>query len=158
VLGLARSTPFTSTRPANSAQKQKGNDADRAADFLVQDEKSRVFLTSMVSCLFAREVYKETVLADCLNAVGYRSLAENVDSVAWRIQKMRWQMRIKTGFDPSSVKIPDRFKQVVTWNGPVDGNYMDSLKKTYSQRIREMAKSEEEVLPEKSKPREDGLA
>ena len=63
--------------PANPAQKQKGNDADRAEDFLVQDEKSRVFLTSMVCCLFAREVYKEAVLADCLNAVGYRSLAEN---------------------------------------------------------------------------------
>jgi len=47
-----------------------------AVEFLVQDEKARVFLTCMVSCLFAREVYKETVLADCLNAVGYRNLAE----------------------------------------------------------------------------------
>jgi len=62
-------------------QKQKGKDVAHAMEFLVQDEKARVFLTSMVSCLFAREVYKETVLADCLNAVGYRNLAENVDSV-----------------------------------------------------------------------------
>jgi aldehyde:ferredoxin oxidoreductase len=97
----------------------------------------------MVSCLFAREVYKDAVLADCLNAVGYRDMAENVDSVAQRVQKMRWQMRIKTGFDPGSVKIPDRFKQVVTWKGPMDTNYLDSLQKTYAQRIQEMAKSEE---------------
>src|SRR5512135_1123247 len=66
-------------------QKQKGKDVAQAVEFLVQDEKARGFLTSMVSCLFAREVYKESVLADCLNAVGYRNLAENVDSVSRRI-------------------------------------------------------------------------
>jgi aldehyde:ferredoxin oxidoreductase len=117
----------------------------QAVEFLVQDEKARVFLTSMVSCLFAREVYKEAVLAECLNAVGYRSLAENMDSVSQRIQKMRWQLRLKTGFDPGSVKIPERFNQVVTWKGPMDKNYLDSLQKTYAQKIREMGKGEEKA-------------
>ena len=134
--------------PANPEQKQRGDDVARAVEFLVQDEKSRVFLTSMVSCLFAREVYKETVLADCLNAVGYRSLAENVDSVSQRIQKMRWQLRLKPGFDPGSVKIPERFKQVVTWKGPLDTKYLDSLQKAYAQRIREMANPEENNSPQ----------
>jgi aldehyde:ferredoxin oxidoreductase len=124
-------------------QKQKGKDVAHAVEFLVQDEKARVFLTSMVSCLFAREVYKEVVLAECLSAVGYRNLAENVDSVAQRVQEMRWQVRMKTGFDPESVKIPERFKQVVTWKGTMDTNYMDSLQKIYAKRIREMAKLEE---------------
>jgi aldehyde:ferredoxin oxidoreductase len=124
-------------------QKQKGKDVAHAVEFLVQDEKARVLLTSMVSCLFAREVYKEAVLADCLNSVGYRDLAENMDSVARRVQRMRWQMRMKTGFDPESVKIPERFKQVVTWKGPLDANYLDSLQKAYAQKIREMAKREE---------------
>jgi len=123
-------------------QKQKGKDVDHAVEFLVQDEKARVLLTSMVSCLFAREVYKEAVLADCLNAVGYRNLAENLDSVAQRVQRIRWQMRMKTGFDPGSVKIPERFKQVVTWKGPMDTSYLDSLQKTYAERIRGMAKLE----------------
>jgi aldehyde:ferredoxin oxidoreductase len=124
-------------------QKQKGKDVTHAVEFLVQDEKARVLLTSMVSCLFAREVYKEAILADCLNAVGYRNLAEMLDSVAQRVQKMRWQIRMETGFDPGSVKIPERFKQVVTWKGPMNTNYLDSLQKTYAQRIREMARSEE---------------
>jgi aldehyde:ferredoxin oxidoreductase len=115
-------------------------------EFLVQDEKDRVFLTSMVSCLFAREVYKEAVLADCLNAVGYRNLAENMDAVARRIQTMRWHMRLKTGFDPESIKIPERFKQVVTWQGPIDTSYLDSLQKTYAQRIRKMATLDESAV------------
>jgi aldehyde:ferredoxin oxidoreductase len=128
-------------------QKQQGKDAAHAVEFLVQDEKARVLLTSMVSCLFAREVYQEAVLADCLSAVGYRNLAENLDSMARRVQKMRWQLRLKTGFDPDSVKIPERFKQVVTWKGPLDTNYLDSLQKNYTQRIREMAKMEESGSP-----------
>jgi aldehyde:ferredoxin oxidoreductase len=128
-------------------QKQKGKDVAQAVEFLVQDEKARVFLTSMVSCLFAREVYKEAVLADCLSAVGYRNLAENVDNVARRAQEMRWQIRMKTGFDPASVRIPERFKQVVTWKGPLDTNYLDSLQTTYAQRIREMGRGEESGSP-----------
>jgi aldehyde:ferredoxin oxidoreductase len=79
--------------------------------------------------------------------VGYRNLAENMDSVARRVQNMRWQMRMKTGFDPGSVKIPERFKQVVTWKGPLDTNYLDSLQKVYAQKIQEMAKSEKSVSP-----------
>ncbi len=133
-------------------QKQKGKDVAKAVEFLVQDEKARVFLTSMVSCLFSREVYKEAVLAECLNAVGYQDLAENLDSVAQRIQKMRWQMRMKTGFDPGTVKIPERFKQVVTWKGPMDTSYLDSLQKTYAKTIREMAKLEEKESTQSQAP------
>jgi aldehyde:ferredoxin oxidoreductase len=133
--------------PANPDPKRKGDDVARAVDFLVQDEKSRVFLTSMVSCLFAREVYKDAVLADCLNSVGYRNLADNMDSVSRRIQNMRWQNRIKTGFNPGAVTIPKRFKEVVTWKGPVDTHYMDSLQEAYAEKIQEMAKSEESSSP-----------
>jgi aldehyde:ferredoxin oxidoreductase len=121
-------------------QKQKGKDVAHAVDFLVQDEKARVLLTSMVSCLFAREVYKESVLAECLNAVGYGKLAETLDPVACRVQNLRWQLRLKSGFDPASVRIPGRFKEIVTWKGPLDGNYLDSLQKTYAGKIREMGK------------------
>jgi aldehyde:ferredoxin oxidoreductase len=95
----------------------------------------------MVACLFAREVYQESVLADCLKAVGYHNLAENLESLARRVQEMRWQIRMKTGFDPGAVKIPDRFKQVVTWQGPLDTKYLDVLQKAYAEKIREMGKA-----------------
>ena len=116
-------------------QKQKGKDVAQAVEFLVQDEKARVLLTSMVSCLFAREVYKEAVLADCLNAVGYGNLAGNLDSVAEKIQKMRWQMRIKTGFDPKTVSIPKRFTEITTWKGAIDKDYLAALMSEYGKQI-----------------------
>jgi len=78
-----------------------------AVDFLVKDEQSRVLLTSMVACLFAREVYKDELLAKCLNSLGYTTLADNMQQVAQHIQKLRWRLRMATGFDPAAVKFPN---------------------------------------------------
>ena len=124
-------------------QKHEEKDVEQALDFLVKDEQGRVLLTSMVSCLFAREVYKDELLADCLNALGYTTLAGNMEQVARHVQKMRWRLRLATGFDPQGVKIPRRFTEVTTWKGAVDEAYLDALKNEYARRIMDLAKDEE---------------
>jgi aldehyde:ferredoxin oxidoreductase len=120
-------------------QKPSGHSVEDAADFLLEDEKDRCFLTSMVACLFARGVYTDDVLADCLKSVGYPALAENMGDVAKEIQQLRWRMRIGSGFRPEQVSIPKRFTEITTWKGPVDRKYLEALKTLYGQRILEMA-------------------
>ncbi len=120
-------------------QKHEEKDVDKAVNFLVNDETGRVFFTSMVACLFSREVYSEEQLADCLRSVGYNGLADSMAEVSRNIQKLRWKTRVATGFRPEEVTIPKRFKEVVTWKGPQDADYLDALQKAYAQRIREMA-------------------
>ena len=124
-------------------QKHEEKDVKQAVDFLVKDEQGRVLLTSMVSCLFAREVYKDELLADCLNTLGYTTLADNMQKVARHIQKRRWRLRVSTGFDPQGVKIPRRFTEVTTWKGKVDEKFLNALKKEYAKRIMDLAKDEE---------------
>jgi aldehyde:ferredoxin oxidoreductase len=120
-------------------QKPIEKDVTKAVEFLVKDEEERIVLTSMVSCLFAREVYKGDVLKDCLASLGYGKLAGAINETARRIQRLRWRLRCETGFDPVSVTIPKRFTEVVTWKGPVDHAYLDALKEAYSKRILELA-------------------
>jgi aldehyde:ferredoxin oxidoreductase len=124
-------------------QKHKDKEVDKAVSFLVQDEQERVLLTSMVSCLFAREVYKREVLAECLGALGYETLAGDLEALSKRIQKERWKLRIATGFDPSAVEIPKRFTEVRTWKGKVDGDYLKVLQSGYATRIMEMGRREQ---------------
>ena len=124
-------------------QKHEEKDVKQAVDFLVKDEQGRVLLTSMVSCLFARAVYKDELLADCLNALGYTTLADNMQQIAQHVQKMRWRLRLATGFDPQGVKIPKRFTEVTTWKGAVDESYLDTLKNEYARRIMDLAGDEE---------------
>jgi aldehyde:ferredoxin oxidoreductase len=120
-------------------QKHTEKDPAKAVEFLISDETSRCFLTSMVSCLFARGVYTETRLAECLKAVGYVKLAEEIPAVSQRIQADRWKLRFASGYDPERVEIPKRFSEVVTWKGPIDGSYLSALKTEYSRRIRALA-------------------
>jgi aldehyde:ferredoxin oxidoreductase len=115
---------------------------EEAVDFLVKDEQGRVLLTSMVACLFAREVYQDELLADCLNSLGYTTLADNMHQVAQHIQKLRWRLRLASGFDPSRVKIPKRFTEVTNWKGPIDPKFLDKIKKEYAKRIIELGKEE----------------
>jgi aldehyde:ferredoxin oxidoreductase len=116
---------------------------EEAVDFLVKDEQGRVLLTSMVACLFAREVYQDELLADCLNSLGYTTLADNMHQVAQHIQKLRWRLRLASGFDPSRVKIPKRFTEVTNWKGPIDSKFLDKIKKEYAKRIIELGKEEQ---------------
>ena len=120
-------------------QKHDEKDVAQAVSFLVTDEQERVFLTSMVSCLFARGVYKPDLLAECLAALGYRAVADNMATIAANIQQKRWQLRLATGFQPEQVKIPKRFREVTTWKGPTDPDYLNALQQAYAGRITAMA-------------------
>jgi aldehyde:ferredoxin oxidoreductase len=94
----------------------------------------------MVSCLFAREVYQPDLLAQCLASLGYSTLAENMNTVSSHIQRLRWKLRLATGFDPATAEIPKRFTEVATWKGPLDPHYLMALTEAYSKRIIELAK------------------
>lgn len=120
-------------------QKPKGKTVEDAVKFLIKDEKGRVFLTSMVSCLFARGVYTDEVLGNCLKSVGYGTLADSMDSVAGEIQRLRWKLRIRTGYRPENVSIPNRFTEITTWKGQIDSAFLAGLKEQYASAIRELA-------------------
>jgi aldehyde:ferredoxin oxidoreductase len=121
-------------------QKHDEKDVPKAVDFLIADEQDRVLLTSMVSCLFAREVYTKPHLAECLNSVGYPDIADNMGAIKMQIQKKRWQLRLATGFKPDKVTIPKRFTELTTWKGDTDMNYLNALKIAYAQKINDMLK------------------
>jgi aldehyde:ferredoxin oxidoreductase len=123
-------------------QKHEDRDVKGAVQFLVEDEQARVMLTSMVACLFARGVYSDQLLSECLRSVGYGTLAESLGTVSRTVQSLRWRARLRTGFDPRAVSIPKRFLEVETWKGPMDRVYLDALKEAYAAEIIALARSE----------------
>ena len=117
---------------------------EKAVAFLVKDEQDRAFLTSMVACLFARSVYSDALLSECLHSVSYDELADNIGQASRYIQKLRWQTRISTGFDPRTLQIPKRFSEVTTWKGPADPVFLQALKGAYAERIMDLSKDDED--------------
>ncbi len=116
-------------------QKNSDKDVDKAVTFLLDDEPGRALLTSMVACLFARSVYKEEQLSECLQAVGFHELASSLPVAAEKIRTLRWQTRFATGFQPDEVEIPKRFYQIETWKGKIDKSFLNDLKNEYGKRL-----------------------
>ena len=119
-------------------QSNAPKDVQKALDFLLQDERERVILTSMVACLFARKVYDPETLRRCLTVLGGEELAAGLDQAADNIQKLRWRARAAGGYDPMNVLIPKRFLEVETWKGQTDPQYLEDLRLAYAGAIREM--------------------
>lgn len=110
-----------------------------ALTFLLDEERRRVALTCMVSCLFARKVYPEERLQEALEVLGYGEVARNLPALSERVQAARWRLRFRTGFDPDRISLPKRFYEVRTWKGPVDGVFMDTLAAAYKNALRHLA-------------------
>ena len=46
---------------------------------------------------------------------------------------------LESGYAPEKVEIPQRFRKVVTWRGPIDNVYMDELMAVYGRKLRELS-------------------
>lgn len=128
-------------------QKPQDKDADKIVAGFVKDEAGRCILTSMVGCLFARGVYTPERLGQALEAVGYGEVAKNLDAAGGEIQRLRWRLRRRSGNDPLAAKIPKRYREVVTWKGPIDAEYMETLRQAYARKLVELSAEPEAGQP-----------
>jgi len=109
------------------------------------EERRRVQLTCMVSCLFARNIYSEERLQECLSSVGLSRLAQSVVARSKDVQAKRWQLKYMTGYNPKDISIPKRFEEVTTWKGAIDKVFMDSVAADYQNAVRKLAESGQSV-------------
>ncbi|MFH1913653.1 MAG: aldehyde ferredoxin oxidoreductase C-terminal domain-containing protein [Pseudomonadota bacterium] len=119
-------------------QKYEDKNVTRALDFLVNDGRERIVLNCMVACLFSRGVYKDELMAQAMEAVGYGALNDSLSAIGDRVQRLRWRLRLGMGYDPAKVVIPKRYTEVTTWKGPIDTEYLEALRTGYAARIMEM--------------------
>jgi aldehyde:ferredoxin oxidoreductase len=122
---------------------QSNHEIDRkiAVDYLLEEERQRVGLTCMVACLFARKVYEEDLVRECLSSLGYEDLAQGLPEISRSVQIARWKLKFATGYDPAKITIPKRFSEITTWKGPIDGELMDGLAQTYREAIQDLCNS-----------------
>jgi aldehyde:ferredoxin oxidoreductase len=126
---------------AGYSYDQKPHEKDEGATvrYLLEEERRRVGLTCMVSCLFARNVYTEERLQEGLSAIGHAKMAQGLQQQSKAVQARRWQLKFQTGYDPARIVIPKRFKEVQTWRGPIDESFMARLGQSYQKAITELA-------------------
>lgn len=121
-------------------QKDDPPSPEQSVELMIEDERKRCMMTSMVNCLFARKVYTPARIKECLNVMGFTEAAENLDELAREIQKLRWRVKFASGYDPEKVKIPKRYLEVVTWRGKIDPDRLQAIRKGYQDEIVQLGK------------------
>ncbi|WP_456324596.1 aldehyde ferredoxin oxidoreductase N-terminal domain-containing protein [Desulfonauticus submarinus] len=114
-------------------------DIQKALKFFQKEENYRVILTSCVGCLFARKAYPLEILAKALSSVDLNFSESELFQLGEQIAAKRWNLKIKTGFDPLTVRIPKRFLSVKTFKGKIDKDYLQNLQKHYANYIKQLA-------------------
>lgn len=84
---------------------------------LVEEERVRNVLTSLVICLFARGIYKLDRVSRALETLGIRRSLEELMQLGAEIQRAKASFKAREGFNPYNVRIAKRFFETPTPQG-----------------------------------------
>ena len=125
-------------------QKAPEYTPESALSYIISEDRRRVALTTLVACLFGRGLYSWDRMKRCLEILGFREEADNLEVIADEIRRMRWRMKMKMGFKPEEVKLPKRFFEIETFRGKPSEEFVYKLRDMYAEHIRRLVGGEEE--------------
>ncbi len=111
---------------------------------LVEEERWRQILSSLVVCFFARGVYKPEVVIRALKPLGYDYTVEDLKALGKKIHLMKYRLKIREGFDLDKLRIPRRILEVETPHGKIDEAKLRKMIKLFKEMIQQDLASLEE--------------
>ncbi|NWG08917.1 MAG: aldehyde:ferredoxin oxidoreductase [Nitrososphaerales archaeon] len=113
-------------------QKTRGLTPDELVDRLIKEECWRQTLSSLVVCYFSRSIYEPSVVKKALNALGYESNEEELEALGRRIYEEKQALKASEGFDPTSLRAPERIFETPSLHGFIDRDYIRTALEHYS--------------------------
>jgi aldehyde:ferredoxin oxidoreductase len=101
-------------------QKAPDLSAEEVGTWLVQEERWRQVLTSLVICLFARNVYNEQIVRDALTSLGYSFTSADLAQLGADILRRKVAFKRREGFSFDTLRIPRRIFETPAPAGPFD--------------------------------------
>jgi len=94
--------------------------AEGIASSLLEEERWRQVLTSLVICLFARGIYTPEVVQKSLGLVGFDRTIEDLHAFGADTLHRKYAFKLREGFDPTTMRIPKRIMETPSPAGPFD--------------------------------------
>lgn len=91
---------------------------------LLEEERWRQVLASLVVCFFARGVYTPEAVRRALAAVGMDRSAEDLSRLGADTLARKHAFKAREGFDPARVRIPRRILETPSPLGTLDGDFL----------------------------------
>lgn len=106
---------------------------DGVARGLVEEERWRQVLTSLVICLFARGMYVPDVVLEALATAGFEWSAEDLARFGADVLQRKVAFKQREGFNAEALRIPGRILETPTPLGTLDEEFMRRSIQAYSQ-------------------------
>jgi aldehyde:ferredoxin oxidoreductase len=103
------------------------------AEALLREERWRQVLTSLVVCLFARNVYDPQTVVDTLATVGHACTADDLQRMGAEILQAKYAFKEREGFRMEDLRIPERISETPSPLGQVGPAYVREALAAYRQ-------------------------
>ena len=104
---------------------------------LVEEERWRQVLTSLVICLFARGMYTPQVVLQALATVGIEWSADELARLGADVLKRKYDFKQREGFDLAALRIPKRILETPTPLGTIEEDFMRQSIQAYGQALKD---------------------
>jgi aldehyde:ferredoxin oxidoreductase len=105
------------------------------ADSLLEEERWRQVLTSLVICLFARNIYTPEMTQKALASTGFNLSLEELSAIGADTLHRKYDFKMKEGFDLSQIRIPRRIYETTSPLGNIDETFMREAIKEYASKV-----------------------
>jgi len=109
--------------------------ADEIADSLLNEEKWRQILSSLITCYFARGVFTPEVIVKALSTLNYQLSPENLTEIGGNILKAKYNFKTREGFNLSKLRIPNRIFETPTPAGQLSEEFIRESIRLYKDKI-----------------------
>ncbi len=99
-------------------------DPERTAALLIDEERWRQILSSLVICFFARAIYTPEIVSKALNVMGWDLAPDDLNKVGVEILKAKYEFKLREGYDFRKIRIPQRVLETPTPFGLVAEEYV----------------------------------
>jgi aldehyde:ferredoxin oxidoreductase len=106
------------------------------AEALVQEERWRQVLSSLVVCFFARGVYTPEVVQRALAVAGFERSSEDLTRIGTETLHRKYAFKVREGFDLANVRIPQRILETPSAWGEFDEAFLREAMACYAEMVR----------------------
>ncbi len=98
--------------------------AEGVAGALLEEERWRQVLSSLVVCFFARGVYTPETVQRSLATAGIECSPDDLARLGTETLRRKYAFKIREGFDPAALRIPRRILETPSPLGTLDGDFL----------------------------------
>ncbi len=103
---------------------QTRKNPEEVANILLNEEKWRQILSSLVVCFFARGIYTSKIVLQTLKETGFEITQEDLNKIGEEIHRKKYRFKVREGFSLDKLHVPQRIFETASSTGKLGKEFI----------------------------------